>query len=131
MNRAQVLDPSRQELRVIGRGSCGTVFEVPGTEWAYKKSQDMTALWTDFNLTNKVVNSVMQTRHMLEKGFEGKTIPRVPACHQFWLPDDLEWWKRNKQRFPADEQREGAIFLVERIPPLPKSTREALIQLYF
>ncbi|EKV19309.1 hypothetical protein PDIG_03390 [Penicillium digitatum PHI26] len=76
---------SDNALVVIGRGTCGTIFEIPGTESAYKKISE----------------------------------------------NDLEiWWRENLSRFPDDTQA-GYLFQVQRIFPLPKPSREALIGLYF
>ncbi|QQK48080.1 P-loop containing nucleoside triphosphate hydrolase protein [Penicillium digitatum] len=45
--------------------------------------------------------------------------------------NDLEiWWRENLSRFPDDTQA-GYLFQVQRIFPLPKPSREALIGLYF
>ena len=51
-------EPGREELRIIGLGSCGTVFEIPGTELAFKKGTSVLGIWSDFRLTNKVHNAV-------------------------------------------------------------------------
>ena len=44
----------RGEFRTIGLGSCGSVFEIPGTELAYKKGSVASDMWMDFCLTNRV-----------------------------------------------------------------------------
>ena len=38
----------------IGLGSCGTVFEVPGSDTAIKKGADVDAIWRDFVYKNRV-----------------------------------------------------------------------------
>lgn len=119
------------EIRVIGLGSCGTVFEIGDTELAYKKGLNTTAMWQDFSLTNTVHNAVMRTHLMLRDAFGSGTVPRTPRCHEFVLPDQKEWWIENLKRFPQDYRKEGALFTVDRILSLPQKVREALIKKYF
>ncbi|MCJ1235719.1 hypothetical protein MMC14_003690 [Varicellaria rhodocarpa] len=114
-----------EELRAIGLGSCGTVFEVPTTELAYKKGPDVKAIGKDFNLTNKVHNAIFETRSLLEEAFETLTIPQTPMCHEFMVPDSTAWWNTNLQRFPRPHRNNGAVFLVDRILPLPGSPRSS------
>jgi len=122
---------TKHELRVIGFGTCGSVFELPETDVAYKKGADTSAMWNDFRLTNAVHNAVRETRDMLQEAFEESTIPCTPRCHNFHLPESAAWWNANLQRFPQDHRRPGAVFLVDRILPLPQQMREELIRLYF
>jgi len=56
-NRARNAIPSSAKLRVIGRGTCGTVFEIPGTETVYREGSKVKALWNDYNLTNRIRHS--------------------------------------------------------------------------
>lgn len=130
MNRVRAV-ATKHELRVIGLGTCGSVFELPGTDIAYKKGPDTLAMWNDFRLTNAVYNAVRETRDMLQEAFEESTIPYTPRCHDFHLAESAAWWNANLQRFPQDHRRPGAVFLVDRILPLPQEMREALIRLYF
>lgn len=129
--RARATGDDEHELRVIGLGSCGSVFELPGTDVAYKKGSDTAAMWKDFRLTNAVHNAVREARDVLQEAFEESTIPRTPRCHEFFLPESAAWWEANLQRFPQDHRKQGAVFVVDRILPLPQQTREALIKLYF
>ena len=132
MNRARArAAENKPELRVIGLGSCGSVFEYCGTEIACKKGSDTAAMWKDFRLTNAAHNAVRETRELLQKEFKERTIPRTPRCHEFHLPESNDWWKENLQRFPQNHRNKGAVFAVDRILPLPQQTRKALIQLYF
>ena len=118
-------------LRVIGLGSCGSVFELPGTELACKKAPDTIALWNDFLLTNKVHNAIINTREVLARGFGASIIPSTPRCSEFHTPDDQTWWDKNLVRFPQNHRAIGAAFSVDRILPVPHQTREALIARYF
>ncbi|KAF9246084.1 hypothetical protein DTO013E5_6580 [Penicillium roqueforti] len=118
-------------LVVIGRGTCGTVFEIPGTKSAYKKGSDKHSLWNDANLTNIACRAVTETKTSLQEIFPNVSIPRVPEVTGWISQNDLEnWWLQNLSRFPDDTQT-GYIFQVQRILPLPKPSREALIRLYF
>jgi hypothetical protein len=116
---------------VIGRGTCGTVFEIPGTESAYKKGSDKDSLWNDANLTNTACRAVTETKTYLQQLFPNASIPRVPVVTQWVNGNELEnWWRQNLSLFPEDTQA-GYIFQLQRILPLPRPSREALIRLYF
>lgn len=78
MNRAIEQDIQHQELRVIGEGTCGTVFEFPGTELAYKKGGDEASLWRDFRLTNIVHAAVLESRAFLEAEFVDEICSKRP-----------------------------------------------------
>ncbi|MCJ1473701.1 hypothetical protein MMC13_002352 [Lambiella insularis] len=120
----------RPDYRIIGIGSCGTVFEVPGTAFALKKGEDAAAIWKDFLLTNRVYNAIADTRDVLQDAFPGRTLPRAPQCAAFLRPAS-EVLKANLDRFPKSHREAGAVFQVDRILPLPQQTREALIERYF
>lgn len=121
----------REDLRTIGLGSCGTVFEIGGTELAYKKGSKVDEIWQDYRLTNEAHNAVNATQSMLQEAFGAYTVPRVPRCYEFFTPEQKDWWAENLQRFPQGHRTKGALFTVNRISPLPQQTREALIKKYF
>lgn len=128
--RGQATD-EKQVFRIIGEGSCGTVFEVPGTQLAVKKGSDTAAMWNDFLLTNRMHNAIADTREILQDTFPDRTLPRSPQCSNFWLPNSKDYWDANLDRFPRSHRKRGATFQVDRILPLPLPIREALIKLYF
>lgn len=118
-------------LVVIGRGTCGTIFEIPGTESAYKKGSDKDGLRNDANLTNIACRAVVETKTRLQEIFPHVSIPRVPVVTGWISRNELEnWWRENLSRFPEGTQI-GYLFEVQRIFPLPRPSREALIRLYF
>ena len=128
---AERLAKANLELRVIGLGSCGSVFEIPGSTLALKKSSNVTALWNDFGLTNTVYNSLLDTQAVLQQVFPDRTIPRTPKCHEFFLQSSASWWEANLDRFPQEHRTPAAVFSVDRILPLPEVTRNAMIDMYF
>ena len=129
MNKAV---PTSDNLRTIGLGSCGTVFEIPGSELAFKKGTTEADIWRDFCLTNKVHNAIAEVAWwMMEKHFPNQTFPRTPSCHEFHKADDEEFWSATLPRFPTEYRTKQALFEVDRILPLPQPTREALISQYF
>lgn len=122
----------RDEFRTIGLGSCGSVFEIPGTELAYKKGSVEADIWKDFCLTNKVYLATMAVRYMLQNTFPGLTIPRTPRGHSFHIADDENFWSATTlRRFPAGHRTRKPLFTVDRILPVRQETREAFIKLFF
>ena len=118
-------------LRTIGLGSCGTVFEIPGTELAYKKGTNEAGVWGDFCLTNKVHNAVRDVRDMMHNAFPEYILPKTPMCHAYHPTSDDEFWSANLQLFPENHRTKQPLFMVDRILPLPRTIREYLIKLYF
>ena len=132
MNRARVrATHAETEYRMIGTGSCGTVFKITGTEFAFKKGSDIQSMWNDFNLTNTVHNAMNDTREMLQDAFPNRTIPQTPQCLEFLLPDSKDFWDETLGKIPISHREVGAAFVVDRILPLPEHIREALIELFF
>lgn len=121
----------QQRYRIIGVGTCGTVFEIPGTQLAVKKGNDTKAMWNDFLLTNRMHNAITDTREVLQDAFPERTLPKTPQCSDFWLPESKDYWDANLDRFPRSHRETGAAFQVDRILPLSQPVREALIKLYF
>ena len=121
----------RENLRVIGLGSCGTVFEIPGTELACKKGTNERSIWSDFCLTNRVHNAVNHVSRIIQEAFPESTIPRTPLCHDYHAIDDETFWLANLQRFPSAYRNRQPLFTVDRILPLPQQTRTDLIEEYF
>lgn len=119
------------EHRIIGLGSCGTVFEISGTESVVKKGNDTNAMWKDFILTNRVYTAISDTRNMLQDVFPENTIPRSVRCSEFWLPDSKVYWDANLENLPRSHRARSAAFCMDRIQPLSRPIREALIELYF
>ncbi len=55
----------------------------------------------------------------------------VPKCLGYLTSESAEWWSLNLHNFPKDHQQPSNILLSERILPLPRIARDALIDLYF
>lgn len=119
------------ELRDIGRGSCGSVFEVPGTVYAIKKGSKVHSIWNDFNLTNLAYNSCVASTNLFKYSFPGNQIPRVPKAKVFHSPESEEWWKINLSSFPEADRTKAAVFYLDRILPVSEITRVALVSKFF
>ena len=120
-----------ERLRTIGLGSCGTVFEIPGTELAYKKGTSEEGIWGDFCRTNKVHNALRDVVNMMHTAFPNATLPKTPMCHAYHPASDDEFWSTNLQLFPENHRTKQPLFMVDKILPLPRKVREDLIKLYF
>ena len=116
---------------IIGVGSCGTVFEIPGRELAYKKGPNVEAIWKDFLNTCRVYNAILDTREVLQITYPDISIPQTPYCSKFILPSNKEYWDTHLQRYPVSHRNPGAAIELSRILPLPRPVREALIDTFF
>jgi hypothetical protein len=59
----------REALRITGLGSCGTVFEIPGTELAFKKGPNEASIRQNFCLKNKVHDAAESVGTMMQEAF--------------------------------------------------------------
>ncbi|KAG9256807.1 uncharacterized protein F5Z01DRAFT_649115 [Emericellopsis atlantica] len=141
LRKLRKADLETLQLPEIGRGSFGTVYEIPGTEWCLKKA--LTSPQTMFpefingmRISAKVNNKAWGI--ILQSGeFPNILMPRVPEYLGTHGMEDHEsttrWFEENGHRFPVENggQKSGSVMCLERIMPLQQVIRESLIQLYF
>ncbi|KIW72964.1 hypothetical protein PV04_01120 [Phialophora macrospora] len=130
-SKARFLPDDKHQVRDIGRGSCGSVFEIPGTTLAIKKGANTKAIWNDFNLTNHAYNSYLTWAGLLSDSFPGRRVPRVPGAQFFNGPDSTEFWQAVLKRFPKGDRNRAAAFHIDRILPVPQQTRMALVRQFY
>lgn len=142
MNDLREADPKTTMLREIGTGTFGSVFEIPGTDIAIKKTlQSSDALEKEFDIA-RIISFAMNTRAIplirRTRGLEGLLTPRVPwygCSHGIFGELDREgWWTHNGSRFPEGAgglDKPGPLFMFERAMPLPQMIRESLIKHFF
>lgn len=116
------------QFREIGTGSIGKVFEHPGTVWAYKLplTDDVGKLWNNYVMSQRIQSSFNQ----LGRKAGQVLIPNTPWYAQ---AHTTAFWDFNLDRFAFTDQfqrRPRDVMCVERVLPLPKPTRERLIDLY-
>lgn len=129
------------KLAEIGRGSFGTVYEIPGTEWCLKKTlTSPQTMWLEFlrgQSTSFAVNTTARNAILSSEEFGNALMPRVPdyLCSYGTKDDESTkgWFKRNGYMFPEENGGTipGPVICLERIMPLPKVIRESLIRHYF
>ena len=111
-----------QIFRQIGIGSCGVVFEQTGCAHVVKRGLgERMPLWRDY---------VMHTA--VQEGLEKHPLAaiRIPRCLAFINSENRSWWDANGHYFPEQYERPADLLLSERIPPLPRIVRDALIDMY-
>ncbi|CAH0058749.1 unnamed protein product [Clonostachys solani] len=141
MEALREADLSTLKLGQIGRGSFGTVFEIPGTEWCLKKTlTSPDRLWEEFHtglIMREKVNGTASNAIFKSEQLQEALMPRVPRYLWSQGMGDAQsaerWFKENGRKFPAENegQKPGPIICLERIMPIPKLIRDNLIKLYF
>ncbi|KAF2194856.1 hypothetical protein K469DRAFT_469735, partial [Zopfia rhizophila CBS 207.26] len=125
--RQQAVVRTRSEFRAIGAGTCGTVFEVPGTTDAFKVANNpgghTDKLWNDFQMHLRVSEA-------FDTIGREKLAVHVPIIKYFVSSKDSEWWGENMDRFPQKYQSQSNLLCAERILPLAKLIRESLVDTY-
>lgn len=113
--------------RAIGFGQCGLVFERPGRGYVVKiaKPAYELGLWNDFR-------AHFYVRQAFEK--EKDTVEcRVPRVFSYVPKNNLQWWEENMPFFVDVHESlplPAMALVTERILPLPKIARQALINSY-
>ncbi|KAJ5590532.1 zinc finger protein-domain-containing protein [Penicillium hetheringtonii] len=113
------------DYRVIGFGQCGLVFERPGQGHVLKIARRPyeDALWNDFRAHCRV-------QHAFKSG---PIECRVPMVFSYVPKDNTGWWDKNIALFPSVHESvnlPGMTLISEKILPLPKIARQALIEKY-
>ncbi|KAJ5397009.1 zinc finger protein-domain-containing protein [Penicillium cosmopolitanum] len=116
------------EYRVIGFGQCGLIFEKPGQGYVLKvaKRSYEDALWAD-------LKAHLRVQEAFDNPQNNRIECRVPRLYSYVPKGNNVWWERNMNLFPPvhDSITLPAMTLVsERILPIPKIAREALISKY-
>ena len=132
------------QLRAIGKGTFGVVFEIPGTTLAIKKTLHGPGLAhrlvDEFNFGREIQQAIYFKAvgmYKREPDFRGLIVPRVPCylyCFGTIMADGKHsWWKQNGRKFPSGQgyDRAGPILYLERIMPLPQIVRTSLIEHFF
>ncbi|CAG7995997.1 unnamed protein product [Penicillium salamii] len=113
--------------RTIGFGQCGVVFERPGRNYVIKVARPFyeDSLWADF------------TAHFqVRKAFQAQStepVCRVPKLFSYVTKENEQWWKDNLPFLsptPHSLALPAMAIVTERILPLPKVARQALINAY-
>lgn len=115
-------------FREIGTGSIGKIFEHAGTIYAYKLPllDNSPKLWNNYVKHMRVQESFQSVPY-----YAGQI--EIPRCFWFAVPETEAFWLDNLHRFPDTDQfprKARPILCMERIFPLPKPIREALIEKY-
>jgi hypothetical protein len=115
-----------QGFRAIGAGTCGTVFDIPGSVQVVKRAKGgwEKQLWNDCVSQKRVLEAFEKHTKLI-----GDLL--VPYVVSFISADDLKFWKEHGQYFPETHRSPAALYITQRIPPLRTHVREALIDKYF
>ena len=125
-------DSPCRKLRIIGLGSCGTVFEPAETSpsaLAIERAGPNTELpeasmRNDFDLTNRVRDALISLHCRLQSAFADAEILTTPQAHCFWLGDDTDFWQSEETcdfgTFPDSHTGRYPAFTLDRIPPVPQ-----------
>lgn len=124
-----------EPLSVIGRGTCGTVYEIPGIDRALKiGSPTQNDIWWDFLATNTAhkYSAISEPLFKFSRDFqEDVFIPRVPRGFEYHTGEDTIFWNGMASKLPVTEKMPRAGFVMERIPPVPEEIRRDLITQFF
>ncbi|KAJ5425261.1 hypothetical protein N7465_000331 [Penicillium sp. CMV-2018d] len=118
-------------FRSIGFGQCGLIFERPGRTYAIKIARPSfeSALWADFQAHFAVYQAF--TNHPSES-VEAVEV-RIPRIFSYVPKTNKEWWDSHLNLFRGSHLSfplPAMALITERILPLPKLARQALINTY-
>jgi hypothetical protein len=119
-----VEDDILQNFKLIGKGSCGAVFEQTGTGTVAKAAlQYNDWLWQDCKIHQKVHQSFQRQLSLTSNIQVPKPLQYIPETH-------TTWWDQNLPRFPEKYRQPTNLLFSERILPLPQIIRHKLIEKY-
>ena len=124
--QAVVFADEPRTFRHIGAGTCGTIFEIPGSVEVIKRAKSgyEEALWNDCKMHKRVVECFGTYAHLLAD-------LKVPDCGGFVTHDQPDFLKTQAALLPTGYQEPTTLYFIGRIFPLPQSVRFALIDLFF
>jgi len=122
--------PDPTDLRIIGRGTCGTIYtSTSRSTVAYKIGRDRDGLWNDIRLTARVHRALSDPD--VDEWFASKL--QVPAI-KGWVADEAKecFWADYARFFPESHARETTpfVFALSLIPTIDSETRQALLWRY-
>jgi hypothetical protein len=109
----------------IGYGRCGHVFELSGTGEVAKVAVDQDGLevYNEFYMQQKIRESLQQFSQQI-------SLCSIPTLREYVAATDTQWWENHGPRFPEEHRQPRSVLISERILPLPKIVRHALIDKY-
>ncbi|KAL7901362.1 zinc finger domain-containing protein [Trichoderma sp. SZMC 28014] len=111
--------------RKIGAGACGAIFGLDGKSVVFKLAKtDDDSLWNDFQMHQLIAQSFRKWRYVDVK---------VPECYYFVPKDEQLYFENNLSLVESAKEicnMPTSVLSSERIPPLPKPTRDLLIEKY-
>ena len=114
------------EMRIIGYGGCGIIFEQPGRINVIKKGLKT----VDDDLHNDYVSHLAIEASFDELVDTFANLPCLPRVYHFISARDSSWWEKNMHRFPKRNATRDNLLFSERIPPAPVIIRDALVDEY-
>ncbi|KAK3934147.1 hypothetical protein QBC46DRAFT_400550 [Diplogelasinospora grovesii] len=131
-------------FRNIGRGTCGSVYEMSATNRCIKLGRQWPVMLKDFQRAKSAWESVnllqpRLTQHFLELG-ASISVPNVPRPYHYnmnCLGALARYEKQNcsgrnngpaRSTLPTSHSRGRPGYVMERIPPIPTSARVALVK---
>lgn len=135
-----VVHPSRPPICNIGRGTCGTVYAMGHTNRALKMGSSARDILRDCRQTAEAGQMVAGWAVALVTHFAAKrlriSIPKIPEIYDFHR-DCAEVVARYEAQLDLDDsmidklEQTKAGFIMQRIPAIPHSAREALVKQFF
>ncbi|MCJ1379239.1 hypothetical protein MMC17_002339 [Xylographa soralifera] len=123
-----LLPTLQQDFRVLGAGSCGTVFVHHDPMTVLKKANnDDNSLWNDYTTQFNVQAQLKRSQTV----FHNHNPPLTTRLLFFISSNNHQWWTAHASKFPRGHQDPPMrILCLERIPPLNQQIREHLIDTF-
>ncbi|KAI2462767.1 hypothetical protein F4781DRAFT_441874 [Annulohypoxylon bovei var. microspora] len=121
-------DRDLQMMTEIGKGFQGSIFEKVGCPLALKKEHP-----GNERLRSNLTKEYALHRALLDAVHQYGTIGgvRVPFLFSIVRSTDVDFWDSNLSKFPFGYRNPGTLVKMERILPLPKISRKALINCFY
>ncbi|CAG9941242.1 unnamed protein product [Clonostachys rosea f. rosea IK726] len=108
----------------IGKGQCGTIFALSGTDTVAKiphSAEKADQLWSDFQMHYLVLEAMNEVDTKLKMDIN------IPELHSWVCPATKPFWTHYGLRFPQDIDAKNFALVSNRVFPVPQPVRGALL----
>ncbi|KAJ5607268.1 hypothetical protein N7537_003887 [Penicillium hordei] len=117
-------NPSQRQFLEIGKGQCGTVYAIVGTDTVAKLPNSpvkVPQLLADFKMHASVKEAMDDVKNLIKLDIH------IPKLYSWETPKSKGFWTNNSLHFPKTADAQNFAMISSRVFPLPLLVREAIV----
>ncbi|KAJ5192549.1 Protein of unknown function DUF3669 zinc finger protein [Penicillium cf. viridicatum] len=115
---------SQQRFLEIGKGQCGTVYALLGTDTVAKipnSAEKVCQLLTDFEMHTRIIEAMTDVETGIDMGI------KIPKLYRWATPNSKNFWSNYGLRFAQNVDAQNFAIISSRVFPIPFPIREAIV----